>query len=132
MAQARPGLSEQRYAMTVGYALERLKCSKFRSRFHLSERERAYVRQKGPEVIRSHARDFVARRLAPAEIPNDGKQTPMRGHPVFVAQHGCACCCRECFEKWYGIPRGIQLTQLQQEGIVTLLMAWIDREMAEK
>ena len=38
--------------------------------------------------IRQHAEDFISKREAPAYIANDGKQTPMRGHPVFIAQHG--------------------------------------------
>ena len=115
--------------MTIGQALERLKTSPFRSRFHLSQKERAYLEQKGMPVIREHAADFVRQRLAPAEIPNDGKQTPMRGHPVFVAQHACACCCRGCLEKWYHIPKGVELTKEQQEGIVNLLIAWIRHDL---
>ena len=82
----------------------RLSRSKFRSRFHLTEKDKAYAREKGPDTIRSHAKDFIEKRLAPAEIPNDGKQTPMRGHPVFIAQHATACCCRGCLAKWHGIP----------------------------
>ncbi len=115
--------------MTIGQALANLRKSEFRSRFHLTAQDRAYVTSKGLPVIRQHAADFVWKRLAPAEIPNDGRQTPMRGHPVFVAQHACACCCRGCLEKWYKIPKGTELTQAQQDGIVDLLMAWILREM---
>ena len=115
--------------MTVGQALQRLQSSPFRSRFRLDEKDRAYIRQKGLPVIRNHARDFVRQRLAPASIPNDGKQTPMRGHPVFKAQHACACCCRRCLEKWYGIPAGVPLTDDQQEGIVRLLMGWIAHQL---
>ena len=81
------------------------------------------------DVIQTHAEDFVRLRLAPSDIPNDGKQTPMRGHPVFVAQHACVCCCRGCLEKWYKIPKGIELSNDVQQGVVKLLMAWIDREM---
>ena len=106
-------------------ALERLKTSPFRARFHLSEQDKAYIDQKGLQVIRSHAAEFVAKRLAPAYPQKDGKQTPMRGHPVFVAQHACACCCRGCLEKWYQVPRGRALTEQEQRGIVNLLMAWI-------
>ena len=118
--------------MTIGEALKRLQKSEFRSRFRLNPQDKAYVKEKGMEVIRAHAEDFVRKRLAPGEIPNDGKQTPMRGHPVFKAQHGCACCCRGCLQKWYRIPAGIQLTEAQQKGIVDLLMAWIRREMERK
>jgi len=84
---------------TRSEALAKLKKSKFRSSFHLKEKDKAYVREKGMDVIESHARDFVRDRLAPAEIPNDGKQTPMKGHPVFLAQHATACCCRGCLKQ---------------------------------
>ena len=72
----------------------RLKSSPFRARFKLSDKDKLYIQQKGIDTIRAHCQDFVQKRLAPAIIPNDGKQTPMRGHPVFVAQHATACCCR--------------------------------------
>ena len=115
--------------MTIRQALAALQKSEFRSRFHLSPKERAYVEEKGMDTIRSHAEDFVRSRLAPAVIENDGNQTPMRGHPVFVAQHACACCCRGCLHKWYRIPMGVELTDAQQQGIVDLLMAWIRHDM---
>ena len=115
--------------MKISQALYRLQCSEFRARFHLSAKERRYVEEKGLDTIEQHARDFIRQRLAPAVIYNDGKQTPMRGHPVFVAQHACACCCRGCFEKWYHIPAGTELTEEQQDGVVRLLMAWIRRDM---
>ena len=78
---------------TIDEALRKLQRSRFRSRFHLTDLDRAYIRDKGMDTIRRHGADFIAARLAPAELPNDGKQTPMRGHPVFLAQHACACCC---------------------------------------
>jgi hypothetical protein len=108
---------------------ERIAESDFRSRFRLKDADKQYVREKGMDVIRRHAEDFVRGRLAPAIIPNDGKQTPMRGHPVFYAQHSCACCCRGCLEKWHGIPAGVQLTEEQQTYIVDILMEWIRRQM---
>lgn len=114
---------------TIDETLARLKKSSFRAKFHLSEKEKAYYNEKGRETVRRHAEDFIKERLAPAEIPNDGRQTPMRGHPVFVAQHACACCCRGCLEKWYNVKRGRPLTESQQERIVNLLMAWIEKEI---
>lgn len=117
---------------TIDEALAKLQKSKFRSGFRLKEKERAYVREKGMETIRSHAQDFVRQRLAPAVIPNDGKQTPMHGHPVFLAQHACACCCRGCLNKWYHVPKGVALNELQQEKIVNLLMTWIERQMKQE
>lgn len=114
---------------TIDEALAKLQKSAFRAKFHLTEKDKQYVKDKGADTVREHAADFVRQRLAPAVIPNDGKQTPMRGHPVFVAQHACACCCRGCLNKWYKVPVGTELTENQQERIVNLLMAWIDCQM---
>ena len=114
---------------TIEDALDKLQGSPFRRQFSLSDQDRAYVRSKGLDTIRRHASDFVRTRLAPASPENDGKQTPMRGHPVFRAQHACACCCRGCLERWYRIPKNKPLTERQQEKIVNLLMAWIRRQM---
>lgn len=113
---------------TVDEALMKLKRSDFRARFHLSPKDFAYIDRVGMETVRRHCSDFIAARLAPAYIPNDGKQTPMRGHPVFIAQHACACCCRGCLEKWYRVPKGRALTENEQERVVKLLMTWIERE----
>ena len=115
---------------TKDEAFARLARSRFRSRFHLSEKELSYIDEKGLETIRSHCEDFIAKRLAPEWIPNDGKQTPMRGHPVFVAQHACACCCRDCLQKWYRVKKGRALTEREQKQIVDFLMEWIRREYA--
>lgn len=108
---------------------DRLAQSTFRSRFRLTEKDREYIRVKGFDTIRQHARDFVARRLAPDVIPNDGKQTPMKGHPVFLAQHATACCCRGCFAKWHHIPAGRALTAEEQNYAVAVLMAWIKKQI---
>lgn len=113
---------------TIDEVLAKLQRSAFRAKFHLTEKDRQYVKDKGMDTVREHAAAFVRRRLAPAVIPNDGKQTPMRGHPVFVAQHACACCCRRCLNKWYKVPIETELNENQQEQIVNLLMAWIEKE----
>lgn len=107
----------------------RLAQSEFRMQFHLHKKEIQYIREKGLDTIRKHAEDFVAKRLAPAYIPNDGKQTPMRGHPVFLAQHATACCCRGCFSKWHHIPSGRQLSEKEQQYAVSVLMTWIEKQL---
>ncbi|MCB5189061.1 DUF4186 domain-containing protein [Methylobacillus caricis] len=101
--------------------------SKFRSSFKLASKDRDYLHAKGLPVVSDHARDFIAKRLAPAEIPNDGKQTPFRGHPVFVAQHATACCCRGCLEKWHQISQGRALNAIEQEYIVNVITHWLER-----
>ena len=114
---------------TLDEALDKLQTSKFRASFHLTAKDKAYVKEKGINTIRLHAEDFIRSRLAPEVIPNDGKQTPMRGHPVFVAQHATACCCRGCLYKWYKVKPGKTLNDVQIGKIVGLIMAWIEREM---
>lgn len=109
---------------------ERLGRSKFRSGFHLTGKDIDYIHEKGLDTIRQHARDFIAQREAPAFIPNDGKQTPMRGHPVFVAQHATATCCRECIRKWHTFAPEVELGPRQQEYLVDVIMTWIERELA--
>ena len=107
----------------------RLAKSKFRSRFTLSPAMKQYVQEKGRDTLRRHAQEFIRTRLAPAQPKNDGKQTPMKGHPVFLAQHATGCCCRGCLEKWYGIPKGRPLTQQEQDVVVEILLEWIRRKM---
>lgn len=108
---------------------DRLSKSDFRKKFKLSQKDRLYLQQKGFDTIKSHAVDFIAKRIAPADIPNDGKQTPMRGHPVFTAQHATATCCRGCINKWHKFPKGVQLTKEQQKYLVDLIMEWIKRQV---
>ena len=87
----------------------RLEKSAFRARFKLSAKDRAYAEQKGPAELRRHAKDFIAKRLAPAVIPNDGRQTPMR--------------------KWHGVKPGVELSAEQQRYAVSLIMEWLRRQI---
>ncbi len=107
---------------------DRLSRSSFRSHFHLSDKEIDIIKQKGIDIIRSHAKVFVEKRLSAENPDNDGKQTPMKGHPVFIAQHAVACCCRSCLEKWHHIPAGKTLTAEEQSYIVDIIMDWIYKE----
>ena len=109
--------------------LEKLSQSKFRSSFKLKLKDIDYINQKGLDTIKRHAQDFVAKRVAPAFVANDGKQTPMKGHPVFIAQHATATCCRKCINKWHKFPMGTQLSQDQQDYIVTLIIKWIEQQL---
>ena len=124
-----PSMIYETPAVYEGDLWKRLSQSKFRSSFSLKANDRNYVSEKGMAKVREHAIDFISKRLAPADLPNDGRQTPMRGHPVFVAQHGTATCCRGCLEKWHHIPKGRELTQEEQEYVVDVIMEWISREM---
>ena len=102
--------------------------SAFRRRFRLGTAERAYLAAKGLDVVLAHARDFVDKRLAPAAPRNDGRQTPFRGHPVFVAQHATATCCRGCLAKWHDIPRGRALDAAERAHVVETIARWLRAE----
>ncbi len=105
--------------------LNSLEKSKFRSSFKLGLKDIKYIEQKGMDTIVSHAKDFVASRLADKSKFKDGKQTPMHGHPVFIAQHATATCCRECLSKWHHIEHSHVLTNEEQEYVVSVIIAWI-------
>ena len=102
--------------------------SRFRCRFHLAGADRRYLADKGLPAVLQHARDFITARLASATPHNDDKQTPLRGHPVFVAQHATATCCRSCLHKWHAIPRGHALTPQQYEYVIAVIGRWLINE----
>lgn len=109
--------------------LNSLSKSKFRASFHLKEKDKLYIKEKGIDKVKSHAYDFIEKRLSPKVIANDGKQTPMRGHPVFIAQHATATCCRECLYKWHKIEKNKCLTKDEINYIVSLIMTWINKDI---
>ena len=106
--------------------------SKFRSSFHLNEKMIIYINEQGLKRIKEHAIYFIENRLAAAKPKNDGKQTPMKGHPIFIAQHACACCCRNCLAKWHNISKGKELTNNEKNYILMLLMMWVKKEYIQK
>ena len=108
---------------------ESLARSAFRRKFRLNAEDHSYARAKGVAVLHEHALDFVAKRLAPATPKNDGKQTPWRGHPVFVAQHATATCCRTCLAKWHGIEAGGDLNEAEQRHIVDAIDRWLGQNI---
>lgn len=112
--------------------LHRIGQHHFRAKFRLRGRDRAVVDLRGITTVRKHAEELIERRLAPAEPRNDGRQTPYRGHPVFVAQHATATCCRTCLERWHGIPAGRVLDDAEQAYVVEAICRWIVGQYAPK
>lgn len=106
--------------------------SKFRSSFKLKQIDIEYINKIGIEKLVSHAYDIINKRLRPKVIENDGKQTPMKGHPVFIAQHATATCCRSCLFKWHKIKKDIELTDLEVKYIVNIIMKWILKQYENK
>ena len=104
---------------------DRLAKSRFRNRFRLTGKDRVYFEEKGLETILEHGREFVQARLAPADIPNDGKQTPMKNHPVFIAQHATATCCRKCLQKWHHIQKGRELSKKDMDYVMSVIEKWL-------
>jgi hypothetical protein len=77
--------------------------------------------------------DFISTRIVPQFPKNDGKQTPMKGHPVFIAQHATATCCRGCIQKWHRIKKGKELSDQEIQFLVELIMGSIEGQIgAEK
>lgn len=107
---------------------DKLSKSKFRSSFHLKDKDILYIEDKGIDKIREHAYDFVTKRLADTSNVTDGKQTPMKGHPVFIAQHATGTCCRRCLEKWHHISKNKNMTEDDIKYVVDIIMSWIEKE----
>ena len=120
--------SKFRSSFHLNKKLEELSKSKFRSSFHLRKYMIKYIDDKGMDTIKKHAIDFINKKLSTAYPDNDGRQTPMKGHPVFIAQHATGCCCRGCLEKWHNIPKGRELTNNEKKYIYYLLIKWIELE----
>jgi predicted Fe-S protein YdhL (DUF1289 family) len=112
--------------------LDNLQTSEFRRRIKLGKKESEYLSIKGLETVLGHAADFIEKRLAPGEPANDGKQTPWRNHPVFVAQHATATCCRGCLAKWHDIPKGQELTDEEKQHIVEIIKQWLSQYVRQK
>lgn len=114
---------------TIPATLERLKHSSFRSRFTLKASDREYIQKKGLAVVMEHAREMLKKRIVPASPVKDGRQTPLRGHPVFIAQHATALCCRGCLEKWHHIPKNRQLTDEELLYLLQVIFYWLQEQM---
>ena len=109
--------------------LNKLNSSKFRSSFHLKSGDVNYIKEKILSKIESHTLDFINKRLKDVSKVNDGKQTPIKGHPVFIAQHATATCCRGCLEKWHKIEKTHILNEREVLYIKNVIMKWIEREL---
>lgn len=123
--------SEVKNTLDFDNIFDRLSHSKFRSSFYLNNKDKDYIAKRDWDTIRKNTAEIISKRLAPADIPNDGRQTPMRHgiFPPFIAQHATGCCCRGCFEKWHNIPKGRQLSKDEQQYAVDIIMEWLKRHV---
>lgn len=113
----------------IDLVLHSLSKSKFRSSFYLKQEDKDYINDKTLDTISKHAYDFINKRLRDVCKVNDEKQTPMKGHPVFIAQHATATCCRGCINKWYGIDKNKILDDDEIKYINEVIMTWIKKEI---
>ena len=113
----------------VESVFEALARSDFRRRQKLRKPDLRYLKAKGLTAVMRHAVGFIDERLAPAAPPRDGMQTPMKGHPVFTAQHATATCCRRCLASWHRIPAGRPLADEEKVYIAKVLQRWMEVEM---
>ena len=107
-------------------AFRRLAGSRFRQKFRLRGRELAYLETWGIDKVMRDAGKLIGERLAPAAPRNDGRQTPWGNHPVFVAQHATATCCRGCLEKVHEIAKGHALTEEERAHVLGAIRRWLD------
>lgn len=82
------------------------------------------------KTIRRHAADFVRTRLAPAVIPNDGRQTPdARASGLYrPARHGLLL--PGMSGQVHGIPPGGNWRLKNNDISLPVLTAWIERNGA--
>ena len=110
--------------------LDGLSKTKFRGSFHLNEKMKSYVKEKGIAKIENDAFEIIKKRLAIANLLNDGRQTPMKQvHPVFIAQHATGTCCRGCLERIHHIKKENELNNDAVKYIVKVIKMWILREI---
>ena len=120
--------SQMQILRDPGRVVASLSRSPFRRKFKLSAAERACLREQGLREMHAHAQRLILEKLAPSAPQDDGRQTPFRGHPVYVAQHGTATCCRRCLNKWHHIPCGRPLSPQEQHYILAVIMAWLESQ----
>ena len=94
----------------------------------MGDPEIEYVHSRGVDILKLHAADFVRKRLAPAEPKNDGRQTPLKGHPVFIAQHATGTSDRVKLKKFHNIKNGAELTDGEIDYIVDVVIRWIEEQ----
>lgn len=97
----------------------------------MGDAEIEYVRSRGVDILQLHAADFVRKRLAPAEPKNDGRQTPLKGHPVFIAQHATGTSDREKLAEFHDIPKGAELSDEEVCYVVEVIIRWIEEQVGE-
>jgi hypothetical protein len=101
--------------------------------FHVEVDEAAlrHAQRKGRVKLNAAARHRLAKYLAVAEPPRDGRQTPLKGNAIFYAQHATATCCRTCLEYWHAIPKRRPLTEQELEYCAQLVEMFLNEKLPD-
>jgi hypothetical protein len=90
-----------------------------------------YLERRGLNAVLADASELLSNRLGAANPQNDGRQTPFKKHPVFIAQHATATCCRGCLAKWHGIGKGEALSPIELKHVTAVIERWLRIEFAD-
>lgn len=110
--------------------LEKVAESDYRAEIDLGPEDMDYVNSRGFDMMVRHAHDFVERRLGPARPRNEGKQTPLKGHPLFLAQHATGADSRAALSEYHGIAEGKKLSRQQMDYVTDVVLRWLEERLA--
>lgn len=97
------------------------------SRPRLDRRDIDLIGSKGIDAIKEDTRKIMEEKLR-KKPDNDGNQTPKAGNPVYKAMHATNIASREQLFMAHRIPEDKELTDMQIDSLVNLVMRWIVRE----
>lgn len=113
----------------IDQTLFHLAKTKYRRQYVLSPKLKEYCRQTGMEKLRRKAFEIVREKVSSPYYKGEGRQTPLDGHPIYIAMHATGTCCRTCLEVWHSIVSGRRLTEKDIIYIVDTIMEWIKRQL---
>ncbi len=110
--------------------LEKVAKCDYRAEIDLGAEDIEYINSRGFDMMIKHAQDFVERRLGPARPRNEGKQTPLKGHPLFLAQHATGSDSRRALSEYHGIAEGKELSRQQIDYVTDVVLRWLEERLA--
>lgn len=109
--------------------LDRLAKSKFRSRFKLRAKELKYIKDKGLDTIRSHACDFIRDRVAPLNLQMMANKPQCENTRYLSLSTQPPPVAAAVSKNGISSPQHRELTQSEQEYLVSIIMEWINRQI---
>jgi hypothetical protein len=93
----------------------------------IDERGQRQIRRDGVDGVRSKVHSHMVSRIGGEPNAWDGRQTPLEGSVLNLAQHATATCCRKCAYYWYAIPQDGPLTADELQFCEDIMLAYLDR-----